>query len=263
MIHIIIPSPGFNGLLRDCVNSIELFTKGVKDYKIHIINTKKDAQITEFSEGYDNIDIYNAWFYHFATINNKAVFEWWKDQIKESDYIVFCNNDIVLKSDCISNMLDICKHESVGTVGALLFFEDGKIQHGGIFADGSTFCVGHIWYKRSPDAIKPEELYSNRVVIGNTAALMMIKAKDFIGMHGFDETFKICFEDVELNLRCLLAGKQNVICGSATALHKESVTRGKEFSKEDTARIRMRIAEFAYQKIVLAEKQKVDKDSKR
>ena len=92
---------------------------------------------------------------------------------------------------------------------------------------------------------------------------MMIKAKDFMDMHGFDETFKICFEDVELNLRCLLAGKQNVICGSATALHKESVTRGKELSKEDTARIRMRIAEFAYQKIVLAEKQKVDKDSKR
>lgn len=247
-VHVIIPSPGMNDMLEKCLDSIVRNTSTDNiNLKIHTICTKKDDNSMQGLGGrYPNLTNYNSWFYHFSEINNKAVFEWFKDEIKDDDFLVFCNNDIEFKSDCINEMLKLCCNDWAGTVGSLLFFEDGTIQHAGIFVDQKQHQVGHILYKQNPNSIDENQLHGNRAVYGNTAALMMIKYKDFASVGGFDEEFDICFEDVDLNLKLIMAGKKNIVCGKSVALHKESSTRGKELSKLDILRIRMKIAEFFY-----------------
>ena len=42
---------------------------------------------------------------------------------------------------------------------------------------------------------------------------------------GFNESYRVCFEDVELNLQCIVHGFENICDGSLVAYHYESQTR--------------------------------------
>ena len=85
------------------------------------------------------------------------------------------------------------------------------------------------------------------IVYANTAALTIIKCETFRKLNGFDEDYKICFEDLDLNLRAIKdLGLKNVMCYDATAIHNESSTRGKELNELDIWKIRTKMAEFIY-----------------
>ncbi len=53
----------------------------------------------------------------------------------------------------------------------------------------------------------------------------------FIQCEGFNENYIECFEDVELNLKCLTFKKINLTSILATAYHYESLTRNKNPEK--------------------------------
>jgi GT2 family glycosyltransferase len=62
-------------------------------------------------------------------------------------------------------------------------------------------------------------------VVGNTAGLMMIRKNVFEKIGGFNEVYRVCFEDVELNFQCIINGFDNIYDGSLVAYHYESQTR--------------------------------------
>ena len=53
----------------------------------------------------------------------------------------------------------------------------------------------------------------------------------FIEMKMFNEEYKVCFEDVELNFNCLANKKKNITVCDAVAYHYESVSR-KQYSNQ-------------------------------
>lgn len=248
MIRIIIPSPGYTSILQTCIDSIEKFTK-TDDYEILIINTKskEDDPQTEanIKSKYSNVKTFNLGFYHFATVNNKAVFEYYKD-IADTDFICFCNSDIEFTSDCISEMSNLLKQsEEIGTVGAFLIFPDGTIQHAGVGLEPKSINCYHIGYKQPEDSFAPQSQYG--LVYANTAALLMIRNSVFKKLNGFNQEFKICFEDLDLNLRAVKdLNLKNFICYNARAIHNESSTRGKGLDALDYWKIRIAMAEFMY-----------------
>lgn len=246
MVHAIIPSPGYCQMLMDCVDSIERNTSGI-DYEILIVNTKTKEEDPEISSKicakYGNVRVHNCGFYHFATVNNGAVRNWF-GKFPDEDFLLFCNNDIEFRTDCIGKMLEVCSKPGVGTVGALLYFPDGTVQHAGVGIDAKTINCYHIGYHASvADGVKPSGCSR---VCANTAALMMVKASDFERAGGFNERYRICFEDLELNLNLGEMGLQNIICLDAVATHRESVTRGKDMDALDICRIRARMANYIF-----------------
>jgi hypothetical protein len=48
----------------------------------------------------------------------------------------------------------------------------------------------------------------------------------------FNPNYTNCFEDVELNLKCLIIGYKNYISGNCVAYHYESKTRERATEKE-------------------------------
>jgi GT2 family glycosyltransferase len=120
-----------------------------------------------------------------------------------------------------------------GTVGARLHYGDNTIQHDGIF----------IYLKQSDKTIitvhKNKYNYYNfslgtNSVIGNTAALMMVNRKVFIKQGMFDENYRHCFEDVDLNIKIKSSGYKNLINSNCVAYHLESTTRDlKKFELEE------------------------------
>jgi GT2 family glycosyltransferase len=64
----------------------------------------------------------------------------------------------------------------------------------------------------------------------------MIRKTLFSKIGGYNENYTTCFEDVELNLSCLIFGFKNYYDGNLVAYHYESKTRGKniENSKKES-----------------------------
>lgn len=48
------------------------------------------------------------------------------------------------------------------------------------------------------------------LVFGNTGAFLMVRREDFLKAGMFNEEFKMCFEDVVLNMKMIEIGKINM-----------------------------------------------------
>ena len=75
---------------------------------------------------------------------------------------------------------------------------------------------------------------------------MMVKKDDFEKVNGFNEELIVAFNDVDLCLKLLELGKQNVWLHQAELYHYESKTRGYENTVEKQERF-AKETEYMYQ----------------
>jgi GT2 family glycosyltransferase len=223
-VAIIIPTKGKVEMLYDCVKSF--YDNCDPNYfDVFIADTGSSNEEKEWIKNnilvLGNIKLIEYDYYNFAKINNDVV----KNHIAaEYEFILFSNNDIKILNDVVYGMLKIFKENSnVGTVGCRLHFRDNTIQHCGIISTltkTNIFGVTHKYlgnYHNFPHNIEE--------VIGNTGGLMMIKISLFKSLGSFNENYTECFEDVELNFKCVIEGFRNIMCGNLVAYHYESQTR--------------------------------------
>ena len=231
-IAIIIPTKGNTQMLFDCVNSFYQQCES-KLFDIFIADTGSTDEEKEWIKEkilpMGNIKLIEYDYYNFAKINNDVV----KNHIgKEYEFLLFCNNDIKILNNVIYGMLKVFKtYPKTGTVGARLHFEDGTIQHNGILA----FFDSNKLIQLSHIGLRNYYNYSTGVnpVIGNTAALMMIRKNLFESCGFFNESYQTCFEDVELNAKCIIKGYINYCDSSSVSYHLESQTRKKDTEKSE------------------------------
>ena len=238
-LSIIIPTKDNIDILFNCINSI--FEKSsYKNFEIIIADTGSSPEnmkkIESFSEKDEKIKLVKFDYYNFAQINNEVVYEYIS---KDTELLLFCNNDIELINDAISRMVSAWtkNRRKVGTVGARLHFGDNTVQHGGMLLwlkkdwlteRGLTRIeISHYNlrqpYKHSYEGIAP--------VVGNTGAFLLVEKDLFLKVGGFNPTYIECFEDAELNFSILLDGRVNLFVSDAVAYHYESKTRNKSDEK--------------------------------
>jgi GT2 family glycosyltransferase len=229
-VAVIIPTKGKVEMLHDCIKSFydhcnsTLFTIFIADTG----STDDEKKwIKENILKLGDVKLIEYDYYNFAKINNDVV----KNYISNNyEFLLFCNNDIKLLNNVIYNMLLIFKeNKNVGTVGARLHFEDNTVQHNGvvIFRDNNkNIRISHL-------GISTYYGYntSNFEVVGNTGALLMIRKSTFEKCGMFNEQYVECFEDVELNLRCIISGLKNFISSKSVAYHYESKSRNDDEDK--------------------------------
>jgi len=229
-VAVIIPTKGNIDMLTDCVNSFythcnsDLFHIFIAD--TGSTNEEKDI-LKDYIKQYHNITLIEYDYYNFAKINNDVV----KNHVNEEyEFLLFCNNDIKLLNNVVYGMLNIFKTTpKVGTVGCRLHFEDNTIQHDGILCainQQKHLLISH-------HSLSSYYSFSNinRKVIGSTAALLMIKKDVFIKCDYFNENYTSCFEDVELNLKCLMIKLDNYCNSNLVSYHYESKTRNNDVDK--------------------------------
>jgi GT2 family glycosyltransferase len=229
-VAVIIPTKGKTNLLFQCLNS---FIENIKSQNYHIFIADTGSNENELNEiknfintNSDNVGITLVQYdyYNFAKINNDVVL----NHISEDfDFLLFCNNDIKLLNNVITDMLSVFnQNNNVGTVGARLHYENCTVQHDGILfyiKQNNPLQITH-W------GLRNYYNYTTNVkeVIGNTGALLMIRKNVFLKIGLFNENYTACFEDVELNLKCLTSGLKNYLSGNSVALHFESQTRNED-----------------------------------
>jgi len=224
-VAIIIPTKNNVNLLINCLNSF--FQNCNSDhFQIYIADTGSEKEelneIQNYIQKHNNITLLLYDYYNFSKINNDVVKNHLSD---EFEFLLFCNNDIVLLTDVIYNLITVFKkHKNVGTAGCRLHYEDNTLQHQGI-----TIFLKQNVKLISVDHFGKNSYYnfdtSTKEVLGNTAALMMIRKNTFEKIGGFDESLRHCFEDVLLNLKLTVSGYCNYYSPDSVAYHLESVSR--------------------------------------
>ena len=231
--------------LRRCVKSI-LKKTTYKNYSIFLINNCSHEKSTEryLKALADEQDITILDFekeFNFSAINNFAVSK------TESEYILFLNNDtVIITPDWIEAMLEHAQRKEVGCVGALLYYPDDKVQHGGVIT-GLEGVAGHShsqWHRDSYGYMGRLKVVNNLSAV--TAACMMIRRSVFYEIGGFDENITRSFNDIDLCLKMREKGYRVIYTPYAELYHHESLSRGYEDTPEKQERFKR---EFKYMRM--------------
>ncbi len=243
MVSIIIPNKDHTDDLDVCIQSI-LDKSTYKNYEIIII--ENNSELKETFDYYKNIQknkkcrvIYWKSDFNYSAINNFGAEE------SKGDYLILLNNDTeIIAENWIEEMLGYCQREDVGIVGARLYYPDDTIQHAGVIL-GFGGIAGHAAIGQS----RFELGYMARAITVQdmsavTAACMMIDKKIFDEVGGFDETFKVAFNDVDLCMKVRSKNYLIVYNPYVELYHYESKSRGYEDTPEKVERFNSEIKRF-------------------
>jgi GT2 family glycosyltransferase len=229
MVSIIIPTRNKVDLLRRCLETLAERTT-YPNYELVIVDNDSDESDTvvylealgadKMAERVHVLRFPGA--FNFAAMNNHAV------QLARGEFVLLLNNDTAAyHENWLHEMVSHGCRPDVGAVGARLLFKDGSLQHAGVVL-GLGGVAGHV-YSHEPST----ELghYGRAQVVQNysavTAACMLMRRELYLELGGFDEqTFPVPFNDVDLCIKILAAGRRIVWTPYATLWHDESASRG-------------------------------------
>jgi GT2 family glycosyltransferase len=231
-VAVIIPTKGKVEMLFNCVKSI-YDNCNPNLFDVFIADTGSTTEEKEWIRNniltMGNVILIEYDYYNFAKINNDVV----KNYVgNEYEYLLFCNNDIVILNNIIYEMIKTFKsNPTCGTVGARLHYEDGTIQHEGIVPILNTQDKTIEFTHKNINNYFNHDMGISEV-FGNTAALMMCLKNTFIKNGMFNEKYVDCWEDVEFNLTLITKGYKNLVNSNCTAYHFESKTRKINFNEK-------------------------------
>lgn len=237
-VSIIIPTKDKADVLSLCLETIFSKTK-YPDFEVIVIsNNSEEASLfdllakfkNQYPDQFDWQEINTP--FNFAHLMNEGV------KKATGDYYLFLNNDTeIIHEDWITGMVEQAQRDEIGAVGVKLLYPNNTIQHGGVVI-GLGGAAGHVFVGDSKDSFG---YFGYNVSTNNfsaiTGACMMIAKKAFEEVDGFDERFEIEYNDIDLCLRLLETGRNNIYLSHVELYHHESISRGSPFAdKVSTAR---------------------------
>ena len=222
-VDVVIVTGGRWDFLKECLAALH-------DVNVYVIDNASDAeeriQNMSLFEGVQTKRLQQPLGY--AAANNEGA------RMGSAPYILFLNDDCILKPDAIEKMVETLKQPQVGIVGAKLTFPmtsahpnrpAGKVQHVGlalnIRGDVIHPLVG--WSADNPKTCVSRDVW------GVTGACLMIKRQVFSRVGGFDLAYGFgTFEDADLCLRVRSLGLRIVLNAEALGTHYAGATAEKK-----------------------------------
>ena len=236
VVSIIVPSRDNSAVLRRCIDLI--FDKSsYQNFELIVLdNGSVDpttlAYLDRISGNKKATVIRHDAPFNFSELNNIGVSE------ARGEILTFLNDDVeVITVDWLERMMGYAQLAHVGAVGAKLLYPGlREVQHAGLLSlkNGPT----HAFLRQqanSPGYYMRNLLEYNWLAV--TGACLMIERKKFDSIGGFDESFPIAYNDVDLCFRLCDAGLYNVVCQAVQLIHHESVSRGLDLTTEKRARL--------------------------
>ncbi len=241
LVSIIIPTRGDSATIRGTERSLVVeAVRGIVERStysnIEIVVVADDAtpptvldQLREIAGEYLNIVGWSAPFSFSAKMNLGVVHA-------AGEFVLFLNDDVeVISADWIEALLALAQRPDTGIVGALLYFEDGTIQHAGHAYYG--FGVTHIGINSSASAAGPGEAFLvEREVDGVTAACAMMTRAHFFEVGGFSTMLPGNFNDVDLCMKLAIKGYCSYVTPHAKLYHFESKSRDPKVAESEIER---------------------------
>ncbi|MEG1862112.1 MAG: glycosyltransferase family 2 protein [Oscillospiraceae bacterium] len=236
LVSVIIPSKDHIDDLKNCLESIYLKSE-YKNFEIIVVENNSTQAETfdyykEIESKYTNLRvIYYKGGFNFSAINNFAIRQ------AQGDMYLMLNNDIsFIDGKAIGEMVSLGIQKKVGIVGAMLYYPDDTVQHGGVITGlGGYAGHSHKYHRRGKSGYM-FRLSCVQNLSCVTAACLLVTKEAFSHVNGMDEEFAVAFNDVDFCLRVRDAGYEVLFTPYAMAYHYESKSRGKDTDSEKKER---------------------------
>jgi GT2 family glycosyltransferase len=206
-------------LLKRCLQAIEKRT-GYTPREIVVVEHRQSdlAAMDRLLESGGCVRVPYTGPFNFAAMNNRGA------RKASGDVLVFMNDDVEpLASEWLTALLAHANRREVGVVGAKLIYPSGAIQHAGM-AIGIMEGAGHV-HRNTFGSPYWNWLPFTRNVSAVTGACLAIRKGVFEELGGFDESFPVNYNDVDLCLRARQAGYAVIVEPAALLRHDECQTR--------------------------------------
>lgn len=229
-LSVIVVSYNTKNLLKQCLDSVFKYTKGINFEIIVVDNASKDGSV-EMIEKLQVKLIANQTNLGFAAANNQALRQ------AQGKYLLLLNSDTVLVENSLKKMIDwLEKNKKVGISSCQLVYEDNSLQRtGGYFPNllrifSWMFFIDDLPFLK--EIIKPFHPHESRTGWLSsryfqkqhfqdwvTGAFFLVRKKvvDQIGL--LDEKFFMYVEEVEFCYRAKQAGWQVIYLPITKIVH--------------------------------------------
>ena len=224
-LSIIIVSYNSLRLLENCLFSIQKAMQTIDGEIIIVDNNSKDGIKDHLPSKFPRVKfIFNNENLGFAKACNQGA------KISSGDYILFLNPDTVLSETCLSDCISFFKtHADAGAVGVRMLDEKGKFlkeSKRGLPSPTASFYKLFGFTAIFPGSKTIAKYYQghlpeneNNPVDVLSGAFMLIKRALFEKVNGFDESFFMYGEDIDLSLRISQLGYKNYYLGKVSIIH--------------------------------------------
>ena len=216
--------------LELCLNGVRAASKKISTEIIIVDNASSDESCDMIRQKYPGVKlICNTENTGFSKANNQAV------KIARGAYVLFLNPDTLIGENSLLNVLKFAENQKdFGALGVRMIDGSGaflpeskrniptiKSAFLKLFGSGNQYYANHI------------NEFENSEVDILAGAFLLIKKQVFNRVGGFDETYFMYGEDVDLSYTLLQKGYKNFYLGAETILHfkGESGRKDKKYAE--------------------------------
>lgn len=216
---------------------------------IVIDNGSKDDSLNRLQLKFPTTKVIRQQNYGFGMATNRGV-----SQLSEQiEFVLALNPDAVLQPDAVKSMLEPFSDTAIAMVGPKIVDEDNVVYPSARRFPSVTDSFGHgilgrVW----PDNPFSKKYKQIEVAFTDVTKVdwisgssMMIRKSEFEKVGGFDESYFMYFEDVDLCKRLRKTGCEIVIAPHATVLHVGGVSTKRLKNKMMIAHHRSAVRYFA------------------
>jgi len=224
-LSIIIVNYNSRSLVEQCLVSVDKAMVGINTEIIIVDNNSKDGSKEYLPQKFSHIKfIFNDENLGFAKACNQGY------KISSGYYVLFLNPDTILSETCLKDCISFFEsHPDAGAVGIRMLDEKGKFLKESkrglpspstsfyrLFGLTAVFPASKTIAKYYEGHLPEKENNPVDVLAG---AFMMIKREVFEKVNGFDESFFMYGEDIDLSLRITQLGFRNYYLGKISVTH--------------------------------------------
>lgn len=224
-LSIIIVNYNSRTLTEQCLVSVDKAIAGINTEIIVVDNNSTDGSKEDLPLKFTNVKfIFNDANLGFAKACNQGL------TISSGNYILFLNPDTILTETCLKDCISFFEtHADAGAVGVRMLDEKGnylKESKRGLPSPSTSFYKlfgltamfqGSRTFGKYYQGHLPEN--ENNPVDVLSGAFLMVKRKVFEKINGFDESFFMYGEDIDLSLRITQQGYKNYYLGKISVIH--------------------------------------------
>lgn len=214
--------PNFNGkhFLRECFDSLE-----AQDHPFNLVvidNGSSDGSVDFIKKHHPEYTlIENSANLGFAAAVNQGI------RSTDTEYVFLMNNDVILESNCISNLMHcISKDERIFAVASKML----QYSNRDLIDDAGDEYTLLGWTKKVGIGKSTDNYQDEREIFSACAGASLYRRKIFDEIGYFDENFFAYMEDVDMSYRARIHGYICIYCPDSIVYHIGSATSGSRYN---------------------------------
>lgn len=248
LVYIIVLNWNGRHLLEDCLGSLHkinysnykilLVDNGSTDNSVAFVKTHfPDVAILQLDQNFGFAQGNNLGFQHSKTEN--------------ADYVIFLNNDTWVDPNFIQPLLEPFADEQIGQTIPKIFYADQreKIWYAGGKVNFWTGNIYHVGIRKNDS----QQYSKTELTDYATGCCLAMRVKDFEEIGGFDQSFNMYGEDVDLSIRIRATGKKIFFVPESKIWHKVSASVGGAYSLDKIKRKGSALIKLYFKHAILPE----------